>query len=167
MPKVPAQCVACGAPLELTVSEPFVQAEIIGALCSACTDLQFLAQGGAVLTLRRELPDARISLGKITITAGAVAALAGATQHVTEFLARHVRGDWGTIGCCDEVQLTPDELQRGWEVTDESAKINKFNLLNGRDEIMSEYQTSRGERLWVITWLGQEPHTTVLLPEEY
>jgi hypothetical protein len=32
---------------------------------------------------------------------------------------------------------------------------------------MSEYQTERGIRLWVITCLDGDGGTTVLLPEEY
>ncbi len=151
----------------VALGEPFARAEVVGALCPACTDLQFLEQGGAILTLRRDLPDARFSPGKITITAGAVAALAAASQHAVEFLACHVRGDWGGNGHCDEIELTPDERERGWEATEDSGKINKSNLLHGRDDIMSTYQTSRGDPLWVITRLGKEPHTTVLLPEEY
>jgi hypothetical protein len=96
-----------------------------------------------------------------------VAALANAGQHAALFLARHVRGDWGEYGRCDEIQLTVEERRRGWEATDDSGKLNKSNLLNRRDRIMSEYQTSRGKRLWVITLLDGAGATTVLLPEEY
>jgi hypothetical protein len=147
-------------------TQPFDQAEIVGALCPACTDQQFLDQGGAVLALRQELPGALFALGKLTLTAGAVEALAAASQHASEFLARHVRGDWGEFGQFDAVQLTDDERRRGWEATDNSGKINKSNVLNRRDRVMSEYTTGHGTRLWVITSLnGGE--TTVLLPEEY
>ncbi len=103
----------------------------------------------------------------MTITGGAVAALADAGQHATTFLVRHVRGDWGEYGHCDEIHLTADERRRGWEATDDSGKINKCNLLSLRDRIMSEYQTGRGIRLWVITCLDRGGSTTVLLPEEY
>jgi hypothetical protein len=120
-----------------------------------------------VLTLHREPEGAQFSLGKITITAGAVAALAEAAQHAIEFLARHGRGDWGTYGQCDQIQLTEDEWLRGWEATDETAKINKWNLLNGQDTIMSEFSTVRGKRIWVMTRLDRGKGTTVLLPEEY
>lgn len=167
MLKVSGTCVACGAPLELTIVEPFAGAHLVAALCPDCTDQQFLDHGGAVLTLRRELEGARFRLGKITITAGAVAALADGAQHAVVFLDRHVRGDWGEYGYCDRIQLTADERRRGWEATDDTAKINKWNLLNGQDRIMSEYRTSRGQRLWVITSLDGKGGTTVLLPEEY
>src|SRR5205807_2074743 len=98
---------------------------------------------------------ARFALGKITITAGAVAALAQAAQHAVEFLIRHARGDWGKYGHCDQIELTEDERRRGWEATEDDAKINKSNLLSGRDRIMSEYRTGRGTRLWVVTSLDR------------
>ena len=69
-------------------------------------------------------------------------------------MARHVRGDWGADGHCADIQLSADERRRGWEATDDTGKINKWNLHNVRDEIMSEYETNRGVGLWVITYLG-------------
>ncbi len=167
MPKLTGKCSACGDALELVVPETFADAGLAGALCPACTDLQFRQGGGAILELRHELEGARFPLGKVTITGGAVAALADAGQHAAQFLVRHVRGDWGEYGHCDEIQLTDKERRRGWEATDDSGKINKSNLLNRRDRIMSEYQTSRGGRLWVITSLNGAGGTTVLVPEEY
>lgn len=101
------------------------------------------------------------------ITGGAVAVLAAAGQHAAAFLARHVRGDWGENGDFDHIHLTHDERRRGWEATDDSGKINKSNVLARRDRIMSEYQTSHGQRLWIITPLDGGGGTTVLLPEEY
>jgi hypothetical protein len=167
MARILGKCSACGTPIEVKAAGPFAGAELVSALCPACTDQLFRDQGGAVLTLQRELEGARFPLGKVTVTAGAVKALEDASQHAAEFLARHVRGDWGTWGRCDEIQLSDDERRRGWEVTDDDAKINKINLLNGSDRIMSEYVTGRGTRLWVITSLDGSGNTTVLLPEEY
>ncbi len=122
---------------------------------------------GTILTLHRDLEGARFSLGKVTVTAGALAALAEASQHVAEFLLRHVRGDWGEYGHCDAIVMITDEERRGWEATDEDGKINKSNLLNRRDRIMSAYRTGCGRRLWVITTLNGHGGTTVLQPEEY
>jgi hypothetical protein len=106
-------------------------------------------------------------LGKVTVTGGAVEGLADAGEHAVAFLLRHVRGDWGAYGSCDEIQLTADERRRGWEATDDSGKINKSNLLRCQDRVMSEYETKRGKRLWVITSLDGVGGTTILLPEEY
>src|SRR5262249_18724801 len=153
MSSVKGKCSACGAPLELDIAEPFAGGELAGALCPACTDCQFLDGGGAILELRQELEGALFPLGKVTITSGAVEALADAGSHAAWFLVRHVRGDWGAYGYCDEIQLTADERRRAWEATDDSGKINKSNLLSRRDRVMSEYQTKRGKRLWVTTSL--------------
>jgi hypothetical protein len=167
MPKVKGICSACGMPLEADVADPFAGAELAAPLCPDCMACQFLDGGGAILMLQRELEGARFPLGRVTITGGAVAALADAGEHAATFLGRHVRGDWGENGHFDRIQLTDDECRRGWEATDDSGKINKSNVLGRRDRIMSEYQTWRGIRLWVITSLNGAGATTVLLPEEY
>jgi len=164
---VEGKCSACGAALEVAVTEPFARAKLVGALCLACTDRQFLGGGGAILELRYDLESARFPLGKVTITGGAVGAMAEAAEHAATFLVRHVRGDWGEYGHCDDIQLTDDERRRGWESTDDSGKINKLNLISRRDRVMSEYATFQGRRLCVITCLDVSGGTTVLLPEEY
>jgi hypothetical protein len=162
-----ASCTACGAPVSVATSGIFAGVEVLGTLCAVCTDQQFLDGGGSVLTLRGELEESRFPLGKVTITPGAVALLAETAQHAVTFLERHVRGDWGEFGHYDEIHLTADEQRRGWEATDDTAKINKYNLVNGRDQIVSEFHTSRGEQLWVITSLEPAGGTTVLVPAEY
>jgi hypothetical protein len=164
---VRGKCSACGAPLELAVADTLAGAALAGALCPGCTDQQFLDGGGAILQLRQEPERALFPLGKVTITGGAVEALAEAGQHAATFLARHARGDWGENGHFDQIALTDDERRRGWEATDDSGKINKSNVLSRRDWVMSEYTTCRGRRLWVITCLDRSGGTTVLLPEEY
>src|SRR5262249_8930596 len=82
--------------------------------CWASQQQQFRDQRGTVLTLRQELAGACFALGKITLSAGALAALADAGQHAVAFLQRHVRGDWGTFGTLDQTELTEDERRRGW-----------------------------------------------------
>ena len=119
-----------------------------------------------MLTLRQELAGACFALGKITLSAGALAALADAGQHAVAFPQRHVQGDWDVLGRLDQTALTEDERRRGWEVTDDSTKINLWNLRNSQDTLLSEYVTVRGRRLWVVTRLDRGG-TTVLLPAEY
>jgi hypothetical protein len=164
---VRGKCSACGEPLELAVADTLAGAALAGALCSGCTDQQFLDGGGAILRLRQEPERALFPLGKVTITGGAVEALAKAGQHAASFLARHARGDWGETGHFDQIELTDDERRRGWEATDDPGKINKSNVLNCRDRIMSEFVTAQGKRIWVVTCLDRGNSTTVLLPEEY
>src|SRR5262249_23947349 len=125
MADVPAKCAGCGAPLVIRVADSLAGAEVVSALCPACTDRQFIEQGGVVLTLQQELPGARFALGKITVTPGAVQALSEAGEHAADFLRRHVTGDWGEIGHLDQTVLTEDEQRRGWEATADDAKINR------------------------------------------
>jgi hypothetical protein len=167
MATVRGKCSACGAPPEVAVAEPLAGATLASAFCPGCTDQQFLDNGGAILRLQGDPEGALFPLGKVTITGGAVGALADAGEHTAVYLARHARGDWGETGRFDEIDLSADERRRGWEATDDPGKINKSNVLNRRDRIMSEYTTAGTKRLWVITSLDRGGGTTVLLPEEY
>lgn len=63
-----------------------------------------------------------------------------------EFVARHVRGDWGEV-CEDDKQANEDALRDG-------------------DRLLSAYRTTRGVNLWIITEHDRSV-TTILLPEEY
>ena len=86
---------------------------------------------------------ARFSLGKIVITPGAKEALQVAEQSASEFLRRHMSGDWG----------------------DDDSQENELSLEQGF-EVLSRYQTTKGERLWIITEADRSV-TTILLPLEY
>lgn len=161
-----SSCSSCGAPLVSGVRGVFDGAAIIG-LCSTCSDQQLLAEGGVTFRLQHQLPEALFAVGQVKLTAGAISVLAEGCQHVYEFLLRHVRGDWGRYGLVEDIVLSADEERRGWEATDDDGKINKSNLLNQRDRLMSAYETAAGRDLWIITYLGQNGDTTVLVPEEY
>jgi hypothetical protein len=86
------------------------------------------------------------SLGQVVATPGALTALQKAGQQPQEFLARHLQGDWGDL-CEEDRQENALSLDRG------------FRLL-------SRYNTSAGEALYVITEADRSV-TTILLPEEY
>ena len=86
------------------------------------------------------------SLGQLVATPGALTALEKAGQTPLEFLARHVRGDWG-------------------ELTEEDLKENQLSLERGF-RLLSSYRTNAGDKLWVITEADRSV-TTILLPEEY
>ena len=88
----------------------------------------------------------KFPLGQIVATPGALEALQRAGQSPLEFLARHVRADWGEV--CEEDRRENDlALQQG------------FRLL-------SVYTTKAGERLWLITEADRNL-TTLLLPADY
>ena len=85
-------------------------------------------------------------LGRVVATPGALRALERAGDTPQTFLERHVCGDWG--------DLEEDDRQENALGLEHS-----FRLL-------SAYQTTAGEKLWVITEANREI-TTILLPEDY
>lgn len=86
------------------------------------------------------------NLGRVVATPGALKALEEAGQGASEFLYRHMTGDWG-------------------EVCEEDRQENVLSIEFGF-RILSVYRTARGRKLWVITEADRSV-TTLLLPEEY
>ena len=89
---------------------------------------------------------ARFPLGQTVITPRATDALETAGQTAIQFLRRHMAGDWGELSA-DDVKENELSLEQG------------FRLL-------SSYQTTTGERIWIITEADRSA-TTILLPIEY
>lgn len=93
----------------------------------------------------------KFSLGRVLSTPGALAAIEAAGQSPSDFLDRHLVGDWGTVG------------EEDWGLNNEA-------LTNG-SRILSAYRTLRGKAIWIITEAeneqGRREATTLLLPEEY
>lgn len=79
-------------------------------------------------------------------TPGAVEAFEQNGDSMAEFLRRHVAGDWGLVDKHD------------WEANDQA-------LLDG-SRLLSEYETSKGVRFWIITEADRSV-TTLLRPSEY
>ena len=86
------------------------------------------------------------ALGQTFITPGAEEALQIAGQTAIEFLRRHMSCDWG--------ELSEDDLRE-----------NQLSLEKGF-RLLSNYQTGKGQQLWIITEADRSA-TTVLLPSEY
>jgi hypothetical protein len=90
-------------------------------------------------------------LGQVVATPGALEALQAAGQQPHEFLSRHVTGDWG-------------------DLDEEDKSLNDDAVIEG-SRILSAYQTTRGDRIWIITEaaddLGKRLATTILKSEEY
>lgn len=85
-------------------------------------------------------------LGQVVATPAALAAIEKSGQQPGEFLAWHVAGDWGHLDKHDVAE-------------------NGFSLHHGL-RVLSAYQTSAGEKLWVITEADRSS-TCILLREEY
>ena len=97
-------------------------------------------------TTNKQSTITRFALGQTFITPGAEEALQIAGQTATEFLRRHMSGDWG-------------------ELSDEDMRENEFSLKEGL-RLLSAYQTGKGQKLWIITEADRSA-TTILLPSEY
>ena len=93
----------------------------------------------------------KFSLGRIVSTPGALQALHDADQEASEFLSRHVSGDWGDLDA-------------------EDRQTNEGALIDG-SRLLSAYQTLKGEKIWIIkeavTEFGLRYSSCILLPSEY
>jgi hypothetical protein len=84
--------------------------------------------------------------GRLVATPGALALLEQTNRSPLEYVSRHLRGDWGDL--CSE-----DKTE------------NELSLKYGF-RLMSSYQVTESEKLWVITEADRSV-TTLLLPAEY
>ena len=84
--------------------------------------------------------------GRIVATPGALALLEKVKKSPSEFLSRHLRGDWGEL-CQDDKTENELSLKHG------------FRLL-------SSYPITDTDTLWIITEADRSV-TTLLLPSEY
>jgi hypothetical protein len=86
----------------------------------------------------------KFQLGRTVITRNALDRLTN--DDVQTALARHGAGDWG-------------------EVCPEDRQENEFSLREDY-RLLSVYQSSAGEKFWIITEADRSA-TTVLMPEDY
>ena len=84
-------------------------------------------------------------LGEFVYTPAAQQALRASGQLPTDFLERHLRGDWG-------------------DVTSEEWALNNQHVDSG-GRLHSVYKTLYGEVLWIVTDADRS-QTTLMLPNE-
>ena len=98
----------------------------------------------------------RFDPGRFVMTPGAMEAIASARQRPSDFLHRHITGDWGDLDARD-------------------TRANESAMKTGL-RLLSSYETAAGETLWVITEAVDIEHggrpdrrelTTILLPSDY
>jgi hypothetical protein len=87
----------------------------------------------------------RFALGQVVATPAVLEHLERHGVNASEYLNRHVRGDWG-------------------DVRPEDAKENEFAVAR-RLRLLSSY-TIAGERVWIITE-AERNSTCLLFPSEY
>lgn len=94
----------------------------------------------------------KFNLGQLLSTPAALQAMEESGQTPMDFIARHLRGDWG------------DEL------CEEDRRLNDQSLVDG-SRILSAYKTCKGVKIWIITEAaddnGHRLASTILLPSEY
>ncbi len=88
---------------------------------------------------------ARLPLGRVVATPGALETILGTGGDPSTYLARHAAGDWGEL-CAFDRRKDERSLRHGYRV-------------------LSSYAVGEG-RVWVITEADRSV-TTILLPEEY
>jgi hypothetical protein len=105
-----------------------------------------IAQSSDTLLDDEESSMPMFELGQVVATPAALEVLQAAHQRPAEFLQRHANGDWG-------------------QVDEHDAKANAEALLD-EGRILSSYQTSTGQNIWIITEADRSS-TCVLLPSDY
>jgi hypothetical protein len=105
----------------------------------------------ASLTVNHARP-AKLKLGRLVATPGAIDALRRAGQDPLVFIQRHRTGDWGDV--CEDDKALNDEA-----VTHEGDPERQARVL-------SSYRSAAGETIWVITEADRSS-TCVLTPDEY
>ena len=88
----------------------------------------------------------KFALGQVVMTPGAAEAFAATGEGPLPLLARHQRGDWGTV-------------------TPEDATENELSVARGF-RVLSAYTLKDGTRIWVLTEADRWA-TTILLPDEH
>jgi hypothetical protein len=88
----------------------------------------------------------KFQLGEIVATPTALETLQESGQDGSEFINRHVRGDYG--------HMPPEDVAANEEAIRDGARV------------MSAYTTLNGKTIWVITEADRSV-TTLLLPEDY
>jgi hypothetical protein len=82
----------------------------------------------------------------VVATPGALAALEASGESLSDYLTRHLSGDWGDVDA-EDARENELSLKRGWR-------------------LLSAYTLKSGTKIWVITEADRSS-TCILLPEEY
>jgi hypothetical protein len=88
----------------------------------------------------------RFNPGQVVATPGALAALEASGESLSDYLARHLSGDWGDVDA-EDAQENELSLKHGWR-------------------LLSAYMLKNGTKIWIITEADRSS-TCILLPGEY
>ena len=91
--------------------------------------------------------DSCFPAGQVVMTAGVDALVRQGGLNPSQYLRRHLSGDWGDMSESDRRQ-------------------NDAALKSGEDRLFSSYEVTPDLKLWIITEWDRSV-TTLLLPDEY
>ncbi len=112
----------------------------------------------------------RFHLGQVVITRGALSQCEADGINNLELIARHERGDFGSVGHLDTYYSLLESGRSKTLAADDGLVQNALAIEAQRGMVLSTYEVGepRPVTIWVITMLaGNDTYTTVLLPEEY
>ncbi|MCB2216969.1 MAG: hypothetical protein KQH59_12945 [Desulfobulbaceae bacterium] len=116
------------------------------------------------------MQDRRFGLGQVVITRGALAKCDADAINYFKLVARHERGDFGSVGHLDTYYSSLESSRSKTLAADDGLVQNALAIEAQRGMVLSTYEVGepRPVTIWVITMLaGNDTYTTVLLPEEY
>jgi hypothetical protein len=116
------------------------------------------------------MQDRRFGLGQVVITRGALAKCEADAINYFKLVARHERGDFGSVGHLDTYYSSLESGRSKTLAADDGLVQNALAIEAQRGMVLSTYEVRepRAITIWVITMLaGNDTYTTVLLPEEY
>jgi hypothetical protein len=126
-------------------------------------EIAYLEQCGAVVTLRGLPEGALFEPGHIYIPEAAIRVLEASGQYAWPLLLRHVEGEWGTLGrlrTTKEADVTRDGDRM---ITGNATGLNLQAIRVNEGRVVSTFETANGDRLCIITHLGEGGYTTFLV----
>ena len=112
----------------------------------------------------------RFCLGQVVITRGALSQCETDGINNLELIARHERGDFGSVGHLDAYYNSIESGRSKALAADDGLVQNALAIEAQRGMVLSTYELedNHGVTIWIITMLaGSDTYTTILLPEEY
>jgi hypothetical protein len=124
-------------------------------------EIAYLAQGGALVTLRGLPPGALFDLGPVHVPEAAICVLERSGRYALPLLLRHVEGDWGAYGRLEVARGVGVPAGRTPGRNGAGRNLRALQLREGR--VVSEVETADGDCFWIITHLGAGGYTTFVV----
>jgi hypothetical protein len=126
-------------------------------------EIAYLPQGGALVTLRGLPAGALFEPGPIEVPEAVIKVLERSGRYAWPFLLRHVEGDWGVHGWAEAAGGSGVKSDKGRALRHDAAGRNVRALQMKEGRVVSEFETTDGDRFWIITHMGAGGYTTFLV----